>query len=66
MLGLGLAEAKEQALEISADEIARLIDERMAARKDKDFARADEIRDRLVELGVVLEDSPAGTTWRRA
>jgi cysteinyl-tRNA synthetase len=47
------------------DAIDALIAERNAARADKDFARADEIRDELVAQGVVLEDGAGGTTWRR-
>lgn len=47
------------------DAIDSLIAERNAARADKDFARADEIRDELVAQGVVLEDGAGGTTWRR-
>jgi len=50
---------------ISETDIARLIAERNAARRDKNFRRADEIRARLLEDGVVLEDGPGGTTWRR-
>ena len=41
-----------------------LIDLRQQARQDRDWARADAIRDRLVELGVTLEDGPGGTRWR--
>lgn len=50
---------------LSADEIERMIDERAAAKKAKDFAKADQIRQSLKEQGVELEDSRAGTTWRR-
>jgi cysteinyl-tRNA synthetase len=41
-----------------------LIDMRQQARQDRDWARADAIRDHLAELGVALEDGPAGTRWR--
>jgi cysteinyl-tRNA synthetase len=51
--------------ELSAEEIEQLIAERKAARAARDFQRADEIRDELQQQGVVLEDSAAGTTWRR-
>jgi len=47
------------------DEIAALVAEREAARKNKDWAEADRIRDELTSRGVVLEDGPGGTTWRR-
>lgn len=47
------------------DEIERLIEERINARKSRDFARSDEIRDQLKEQGIILEDTPQGTRWRR-
>jgi cysteinyl-tRNA synthetase len=47
-------------------EIDAKIAERLAARKSKDFRKADEVRDWLKERGVLLEDNPTGTTWRRA
>lgn len=48
---------------VPAEEIERLIEERNAARKNKDFKRADEIRTSLLEKGIVLEDGAKGTTW---
>jgi cysteinyl-tRNA synthetase len=42
----------------------KLIEERMVARKNKDWARADAIRGQLKDMGIVLEDGPKGTTWR--
>jgi cysteinyl-tRNA synthetase len=46
--------------------IQRLIEERAAAKKAKDFARADGIREDLLAQGIVLKDSPTGTTWESA
>ena len=50
---------------LDAQRIEALIAERLAARKAKDFARSDQIRDELKAQGVVLEDGAGGTTWRR-
>lgn len=47
-----------------AGEIKALIDERLEARKAKNFARSDEIRDQLRNRGIELMDTPKGTTWR--
>jgi cysteinyl-tRNA synthetase len=49
-----------------AAEIQALIDRRAAAKQAKDWASADRLRAGLKERGIVLEDSPSGTTWRRA
>jgi cysteinyl-tRNA synthetase len=43
-----------------------LFDERLAARKRRDFKRSDELRDALAARGIVVEDNPAGTRWRRS
>ena len=50
---------------ISADEVEALIAERQQSKLDKNYARADEIREQLKAQGVVLEDSREGTQWRR-
>ncbi len=47
-------------------EIEELIEKRTAARKNKDFKTADEIRDKLKEMGIILEDTPQGVKWTRA
>jgi cysteinyl-tRNA synthetase len=51
---------------ISAEDIEALITERQEAKLSKDYARADEIRQSLLDQGVVLEDSREGTKWKRA
>ncbi|WP_041523177.1 cysteine--tRNA ligase [Gilvimarinus agarilyticus] len=51
--------------DIAADDVEALIAERTQAKRDKNFARADEVRDQLLAAGIVLEDSPEGTKWRR-
>ncbi len=51
---------------LSAERIEALLVERREARASKDFARADAIRDELTAAGVVIEDGPQGSTWRRA
>jgi len=51
---------------LSDEDIDNLINERVDAKKNKNFARADEIRDSLKDQGIILEDSPQGTTWKRA
>lgn len=61
---LGLIVDKEE--EILDEEIEKLIEERQAARKAKDFARADAIRDELLEKGIVLKDTREGVQWKRA
>jgi cysteinyl-tRNA synthetase len=53
-----------QALGLTEADVEALIDERLAARSNKDFARADQIRDNLAAQGVELLDAPTGTTWK--
>ncbi|GAA3411995.1 cysteine--tRNA ligase [Paenibacillus hodogayensis] len=55
----------EPAEELLDEEVERLIVERTEARKSKNWARADEIRDLLTEKGIQLEDTPQGLRWRR-
>ena len=68
---LGLLEADPEAWfkgdggDDEAAEIEALIEARKAARKNKNFAEADRIRDDLKARGIVLEDGPEGTTWKR-
>lgn len=62
VLGLRLQE-KQGSSEQDA-EVEALIVERTEARQQKNWARSDEIRDQLKEMGVVIEDSKDGTTWR--
>ena len=62
VLGL-LVEKKEENLDA---EIEKMIEERQAARKARDFKRADEIRDELLAQGIILEDTREGVKWKRA
>ncbi|MBQ3545773.1 MAG: cysteine--tRNA ligase [Lachnospiraceae bacterium] len=61
---LGIITDKKE--EILDEEIEKLIEERQMARKSKNFARADEIRNILLEKGIVLEDTREGVKWKRA
>ncbi len=58
---LGIEAKEEQKL--LDEEIEKLIEERQAARKQKDFARADEIRTKLADAGIILEDTREGVRW---
>ena len=50
---------------IDVEEVEQLIVDRNTARENKDFEKADEIRDQLLEKNIILEDSREGTFWRR-
>ncbi len=56
----------EEAGQVRAGEIEQLIGDRLQARKSRDFARSDAIRDDLKKRGVILEDTPQGTRWKYA
>jgi len=62
---ISLRQAEERATEVPPEEIDRLIGERQAARHRRDFAAADRIRQELADKGVLLEDGPSGTRWKR-
>ncbi len=61
---LGLIVNKKE--EVLDEEVEKLIEERQAARKAKDFAKADEIRDKLADMGIILKDTREGVQWKRA
>ncbi|KPH76309.1 MULTISPECIES: cysteine--tRNA ligase [Bacillaceae] len=60
---LGINIQQEQ--QLLDEDIENLIEERNQARKDRDFGRADEIRDMLKSKGIILEDTPQGVRWKR-
>ncbi|MFA5852437.1 MAG: cysteine--tRNA ligase [Spirochaetales bacterium] len=67
VLGLGLAAARKAEVSLDRAAVARiegLVAERAAAKKAKDWAAADALRTTLKEMGIALEDGPAGTTWK--
>jgi len=51
-------------LELDVKKIEYLVNDRNRARKNKDWGRADQCRDELTQMGVVLEDTPKGTEWK--
>ncbi|MDF2588053.1 MAG: cysteinyl-tRNA synthetase [Anaerocolumna sp.] len=61
---LGIKAVKKE--ELLDEEIDKLIQDRQDARKNKDFAKADEIRNLLIEKGIILEDTREGVRWKRA
>lgn len=62
VFGIKLVESNN---EINDDEIMALIEERNEARRNKDFARSDQIRDDLKKQGIILEDTPQGTRYKK-
>ncbi|MCL2127090.1 MAG: cysteine--tRNA ligase, partial [Treponema sp.] len=68
-LGLGLKAALDAASQPEdsgfVQKIGEIIQKRAEAKKAKDFAGADRLRQELKDLGIALEDGPGGTTWRR-
>ena len=62
VLGI-IVETKEEMLD---SDIETMIEERQQARKNRDFARADAIRDKLLAKGIVLEDTREGVKWKKA
>jgi len=62
---IALRRAEDAQPPVPVHEIERLIEERHAARRRRDFQAADDIRNNLAERGILLEDNPAGTRWKR-
>ena len=62
---IALRRAEDAQPPVPVDEIERLIEERHAARRRRDFTAADEIRKSLADRGILLEDNPSGTRWKR-
>jgi len=61
-LVLGVLKREEVSLDAKVE---ALIEERNSARREKNWARSDEIRDQLASMGIILEDTPDGTKWKR-
>jgi cysteinyl-tRNA synthetase len=62
---VSLRRAEDARPPIPVDEIEGMIGERQAARQRRDFAEADRIRNWLADQGVLLEDNPSGTRWKK-
>jgi len=66
VLGLGIEAMEAEQLDIDEAEIDQLLADRAAAKQEKNYARADEIRDQLTAMGIEIMDTPNGTTWRKS
>ncbi len=62
---VSLRRTEDERPPMPVEEIERMIDERKAAKQRRDFAEADRIRTSLADRGVLLEDGPAGTRWKK-
>jgi cysteinyl-tRNA synthetase len=62
---ISLRRAEDATSDVPVEEIERLIAERKAAKQRREFARADDIRTSLAGRGILLEDTPAGTRWKK-
>jgi cysteinyl-tRNA synthetase len=62
---IGLHHQEDRQTTLPAEEIDRMVAARQDARKRRDFAEGDRIRQQLLDAGIVLEDSPTGTRWKR-
>ena len=65
VLGIWFAPSAEEGVGITEQQIEDLIAHRQQARKERDFQKADRIRDDLKEQGIILEDTPQGVRWKR-
>ena len=63
---LNLVQKRDDAVDPDAEKIEALIAQRAAAKKEKNFAEADRIRDELAAMGVTIKDTRQGTQWSRA
>jgi cysteinyl-tRNA synthetase len=62
---IALRRAEDATPDVPVNEIEQLIEERKLAKQRREFARADEIRKTLADRGILLEDTPAGTRWKK-
>jgi cysteinyl-tRNA synthetase len=62
---IALRRAEDATPDVPVNEIEQLIEERKAAKQRREFARADDIRKSLADRGILLEDTPAGTRWKK-